>query len=97
MGKAATKIDTISKTCIAVRMRLLNRVVTNLYDDALRPFGLKVSQLLIAVWSGATFADWEGATGSCQARRMGRQQGGVGMVIGRSVHRRREASDRICR
>lgn len=40
-------IDTIAGTCIAVRLRLLNRVVTNLYDDALRPLGLKVSQLNI--------------------------------------------------
>src|SRR6476469_8780356 len=42
-------VDTISRTCIAVRLRLLNRVVTNLYDDALRPLGLKVSQLNILV------------------------------------------------
>ena len=42
-------IDTIARDCIAVRMRLLNRVVTNLYDDALRPLGLKVSQLNILV------------------------------------------------
>src|SRR5438093_4116450 len=41
----STSIDTIAKTCIAVRLRLLNRVVTNFYDDALRPLGLKVSQL----------------------------------------------------
>jgi DNA-binding MarR family transcriptional regulator len=50
MDKAsATSIDMISRTCIAVRLRLLNRVVTNLYDDALRPLGLKVSQLNILV------------------------------------------------
>src|SRR5215218_8857276 len=49
MEKQTTSIDTISKTCIAVRLRLLNRVVTNLYDDALRPLGLKVSQLNILV------------------------------------------------
>jgi DNA-binding MarR family transcriptional regulator len=42
-------IDTISRTCIAVRLRLLNRVVTNYYDDALRPLGLKVSQLNILI------------------------------------------------
>jgi DNA-binding MarR family transcriptional regulator len=46
---SGTSIDTISKTCIAVRLRLLNRVVTNLYDDALRPIGLKVSQLNILI------------------------------------------------
>src|SRR5215813_5965217 len=44
-----TSIDTIARTCIAVRLRLLNRVVTNLYDDALRPLGLKVSQMNILV------------------------------------------------
>jgi DNA-binding MarR family transcriptional regulator len=44
-----TSIDTISRTCVAVRLRLLNRVVTNLYDDALRPLGLKVSQLNILI------------------------------------------------
>src|SRR6201997_4863929 len=49
MDKATTTIDTISKTCIAVRLRLLNRVITNYYDDALRPLGLKVSQLNILV------------------------------------------------
>jgi DNA-binding MarR family transcriptional regulator len=45
----ASAIDTISRTCIAVRLRLLNRVVTNLYDDALRPLGLKVSQLNVLI------------------------------------------------
>src|ERR1051325_2830985 len=49
MGKPTTSIDTIARTCIAVRLRLLNRVVTNLYDDALRPLGLKVSQLNLLV------------------------------------------------
>src|SRR5438309_10603255 len=44
-----SSIDTISRTCIAVRLRLLNRVVTNFYDDALRPQGLKVSQLNVLV------------------------------------------------
>ena len=49
MDKPTTSIDTIAKTCIAVRLRLLNRVVTNFYDDALRPLGLKVSQLNILI------------------------------------------------
>jgi DNA-binding MarR family transcriptional regulator len=44
-----SSIDTIARTCIAVRLRLLNRVVTNFYDDTLRPLGLKVSQLNILV------------------------------------------------
>src|SRR5215831_6251735 len=50
MDKAtASSIDTIARHCIVVRMRLLNRVVTNLYDDALRPLGLKASQLNLLV------------------------------------------------
>ena len=47
--KQSATIDTIAKTCIAVRLRLLNRVVTNIYDHCLRPLGLKVSQLNILV------------------------------------------------
>jgi DNA-binding MarR family transcriptional regulator len=42
-------IEAMARNCIAVRLRSLNRVVTNLYDDALRPLGLKVSQLNILV------------------------------------------------
>src|SRR4051795_13441097 len=42
-------IEGIAQSCVAARLRLLNRVVTNLYDDALRPLGLKVSQLNVLV------------------------------------------------
>jgi DNA-binding MarR family transcriptional regulator len=42
-------VETISGTCVAVRLRKLNRSVTNLYDDALRPLGLRVSQLNILI------------------------------------------------
>src|SRR5436305_400086 len=44
MSKPTTGIGRIATSCIAGRLRLLNRVVTNLYDDALRPFGVKLSQ-----------------------------------------------------
>jgi len=49
---AEPTIDTIARECIVVRMRLLNRVVTNIYDNALRPLGLKASQLNILVATG---------------------------------------------
>ncbi len=49
MDKGTSSIDIIAKTCLAVRLRSLNRVVTNFYDDALRPLGLKVSQLNILI------------------------------------------------
>src|SRR5215471_4218928 len=44
MAKPTTTIETIATSCIAGRLRLLNRVITNLYDEALRPFGVKLSQ-----------------------------------------------------
>lgn len=45
-----TTIDTIAKECIALRVRMLSRIVTGIYDTALRPLGLKAAQfnLLIA-------------------------------------------------
>ena len=49
MDKADDPVDRIVRSCIAVRVRLLNRVITNLYDDALRPLGLKVSQLNLLI------------------------------------------------
>jgi DNA-binding MarR family transcriptional regulator len=44
-----TMIDKIASECVAVRLRMLNRVVTNVYDDALRSLDLKVSQMNILV------------------------------------------------
>jgi DNA-binding MarR family transcriptional regulator len=41
--------DVIASQCLAVRLRMLNRVVTNLYDEGLRPLGVKTSQLNILV------------------------------------------------
>jgi DNA-binding MarR family transcriptional regulator len=42
-------IDKIAGECIAVQLRMLNRVITNIYDNALRPLDLKVSQMNILV------------------------------------------------
>ena len=42
-------IDKIARECIGKQVRQLNRVVTNVYDDALRPLGLKMSQLNILI------------------------------------------------
>lgn len=42
-------VDLVAGTCIAARLRMLNRVVTNIYDDALRPMKIKVSQMNILV------------------------------------------------
>jgi DNA-binding MarR family transcriptional regulator len=41
--------ELIAGECLAVRVRALNRAVTALYDDALRPHGLRVGQLNLLV------------------------------------------------
>jgi DNA-binding MarR family transcriptional regulator len=46
---APTPAEVIARDCIAVRVRALNRAVTALYDDALRPHGLRVGQLNLLV------------------------------------------------
>ena len=38
-----------SRQCIAVRIRLLSRMVTNIYDSSLKPFGIKLNQMSILV------------------------------------------------
>jgi DNA-binding MarR family transcriptional regulator len=45
------QLDVMAADCIAVRVRLINRVLTGIYDEALRPHGLRVSQgnILVAV------------------------------------------------
>ncbi|WP_435015469.1 MarR family winged helix-turn-helix transcriptional regulator [Tundrisphaera sp. TA3] len=42
-------LDRIAASCTAVRVRLINRVVTALYDEALRPLGIRVNQANILV------------------------------------------------
>ncbi len=39
----------ITEECLAVRVRMLNRTITTIYDDALRPLGLTAGQLNIMV------------------------------------------------
>jgi DNA-binding MarR family transcriptional regulator len=49
MERMQTMIDRVASDCVAVRLRMLNRIVTNIYDDALRLLDLKVSQMNILV------------------------------------------------
>ncbi len=41
--------DLIAGECLAVRVRMLNRTITAIYDDALRPLGLTAGQLNVLV------------------------------------------------
>ena len=51
MGPESVKRDAaeVIRDCIATRLRMANRVITKVYDDALRPFGLKVTQMSMLV------------------------------------------------
>jgi DNA-binding MarR family transcriptional regulator len=50
MPKTATTIaDQISSECVMMRWRMINRVLSAIYDEELRPFGLKSSQLSLLV------------------------------------------------
>lgn len=47
-----TKLARIARECVGVRLRVTNRLVTRIYDDALRPLGLKLTQLNVLVAVG---------------------------------------------
>ena len=48
--KAKELAQAVSDSCIARRVRFVNRVITNLYDRALRPLDVKTNQAGILVW-----------------------------------------------
>ncbi len=43
------KVDEVATTCLSKQLRAITRVVTGIYDRALRPHGLKTSQLNVLV------------------------------------------------
>ena len=51
MGRERRKLDAagVVRDCIATRLRMADRVITKVYDDALRPHGLKVTQMAMLV------------------------------------------------
>jgi DNA-binding MarR family transcriptional regulator len=51
MGRQRGKRDAaeVIRDCIATRLRMANRVITRVYDDALRPLGLTVNQMSMLV------------------------------------------------
>jgi DNA-binding MarR family transcriptional regulator len=49
MTNAEQMCKTVARECIAMRVRLMNRVVTKVYDDSLRSHGLRAAQMNILV------------------------------------------------
>ena len=50
--EARAVVDDVVRNCLAVRLRRLNRVVSSVYDKALRSAGIKISQMNILVAAG---------------------------------------------
>ena len=46
------RLDRVASECIAARVRLINRIISAVYDEALRPHGLRISQANILVCVG---------------------------------------------
>ncbi len=49
MAKRKSQIDVVVDECVAVRVRMLSRAITKIYNDALRPVGLNASQMNVLV------------------------------------------------
>ena len=51
MGRERVRSESaeVLRDCVATRLRMANRVITKVYDDALRPLGLKVTQMSMLV------------------------------------------------
>ncbi len=43
------QINKIASSCVSVRLRLINRIITSIFDEALRHHGVKASQITILV------------------------------------------------
>ena len=63
MNERETSIlaKSVAAECIAYRVRLVNRVITNVYDRALQPLGIKFNQanilMMLSLTDRATSAD----------------------------------------
>ncbi len=77
---STSEASRLNQACIADKLRLMNRIVTQLYDEALRPTGMTTSQMnilvVVAKYGEATpveLGDWlhmENSTLSRNVRRL---------------------------
>ena len=90
--------NVIAADCLAVRVRLLSRTITAIYDDALRPLGLTAGQLNVLVIIAnrgpispgeiARRLSMEKSTVSRNLARM-RDNGWIAVTAGESGHKQR--------
>ncbi|AWM39381.1 DNA-binding transcriptional repressor MarR [Gemmata obscuriglobus] len=49
MSQVPNPANRVAAECLAGRFRILNRVITGIYDDAFRPHGVRISQMNVMV------------------------------------------------
>lgn len=77
--EASILAKSVAEECIAYRVRLLNRVITNIYDRALRPLGLKFNQANILIMLSLT----ERASSADIARELKMEKSTVSRTVDR--------------
>jgi DNA-binding MarR family transcriptional regulator len=45
----AKVVDRLARECLGVRLRMIHRVINGIYDNALRPHGLRAGQMTILI------------------------------------------------
>ena len=50
-AKQGTSGGAVIRECLGLRIKLANRVITKIYEDALRPFGLRATQLAMLAFA----------------------------------------------
>ena len=85
---SSTQASQLNQACIADKLRLLNRFITRLYDEALRPTGMTTSQMnilvVVAKYGEATphqVVDWLHMEKSTLSRNVRRLQQNGWLVI----------------
>ena len=63
--------ESTSAACISTRVRQLSRIVTRVYDDALRPMGITASQFTLLTQLAQQDGFWPSAIWSWTRRRVG--------------------------
>jgi DNA-binding MarR family transcriptional regulator len=48
-SRDVARVEAVADECIANKIRLLNRAVTAIYDEALRPHRVKISQMIVLI------------------------------------------------
>lgn len=74
-------VDFMARECVGNQVRMLNRVVTSIYDEALRPLGITASQMVIlaltakhASLRAAQIGEWLQIDASTLSRNMERMR-----------------------